>query len=442
MRKNSPQPLFDRRCPEKGAALITSIFVLLLITVLGMALTFVANTSLIVSNNDRQSAQAFYIAQAGASHAKAIFEKTSASNYNGILAAGNAASNSGDELSVQPAGYSGPAFVAIPQAGVAFGAGNYKVYVKDDINAPPSTSDTNGKVIVTAVGTGADGSTASVEMILTTTFMPGLLANGKATIYGNINIDGAGGAMHANGAAVVTGNVCATKYINSSTTVTVSGFLNCGTVSGGQPIVNPPVYNLPTDFLPLATYVLGSDGRVYNGAGYAGHINPLASGWGGWTWNGTKKLWTSPSFGAIPAGTYYGEGSNIYLFGNGAPNVTLIAEGFIETFGNFSISPYLPGYTLVSGNDIYLTGNGGNPSNPGLIYAASQIKLYGNLTYYGPLVAANLNDNNAPGTNSPANRLTYAANGALYVEGNITLTHNGSSSGSNASLSSWREVRN
>src|SRR5690242_3352522 len=151
--------LIGTRKREQGVALITSIFVLLLITVLGVTLTFIGTSALTITTNDRQNTEAFYIAEAGAANAAKILLLSDPSQFSAVLTAGDGQPNTGDELSIKPRGYSGSTFTPIPSNGVPFGTGKYKVYVKDDETAPPGATDSNSTLVITSVGTEADGST-------------------------------------------------------------------------------------------------------------------------------------------------------------------------------------------------------------------------------------------------------------------------------------------
>jgi len=447
MKSNSPTTIPNTN--QCGAALVTSIFVLLLITVMAMTLTFIGHESLTISINDRRNTQAFYIAQAGASHAANIIINSDSSKFGNILAAGDGQADTGDELSVQPTGYSGPPFVAIPSSGVSFAGGTYKVYVRDDINPAPSTQDTNSTVMLTSVGSGADGSTATIELKIGGTNLPAILANGDATISGSPEIRGSEGSMFANGSISDSGHPCADVYIGSASTIskpdsvkTGAGCHAAGDARQNQPTMIVPTLNIRS-FVNQSTYVLASDGHVYNGSSYTGH-GPDSIGnspWNGWTWNSGSQLWSSSGGTAPPSGTYYVEGSLKMngAWGGNLQTLTFIAEGYIDTSGAPVIEPALAGYTYISGNDILFTGSGGTVNNPGLIYAANQLRVTGSASFYGSMVIANVNDNvDAGGTNL----LRLDSNGVLTMTGSPTVTYNGGGPLGSVKVLGWREVRN
>ena len=57
---------------QKGAALFTSIFSILLLTILGISLMSVSESSRTVSSNNIEATEAFYIAEAGLAHAREV----------------------------------------------------------------------------------------------------------------------------------------------------------------------------------------------------------------------------------------------------------------------------------------------------------------------------------------------------------------------------------
>jgi hypothetical protein len=133
---------------ERGAALIISIFAILLVTVIAFALVATAMTSLDISKNSREQTEAYYISEAGLTHATNLVTAAGLSQFTNILKAGDGTANTGDELSTQPS-----ARTPIPAAGINFGGGNYQVYISDD---PAETDgnpnvDSNGRIVIRSV---------------------------------------------------------------------------------------------------------------------------------------------------------------------------------------------------------------------------------------------------------------------------------------------------
>ena len=79
----------NKLCGEQGAALIVSILALLLATLLGMALVAVGLSSFEISRNGVQQTEAFYISEAGLTHATQLVKSAGASEFTNILAAGD-----------------------------------------------------------------------------------------------------------------------------------------------------------------------------------------------------------------------------------------------------------------------------------------------------------------------------------------------------------------
>jgi hypothetical protein len=435
---------------EQGVALITSIFVLLLITVLGVTLTFIGTNALTITTNDRQNTQAFYIAEAGAANAARILLSSDPSQFSAVLTAGDGQSNTGDELSVKPPGYSGSSFSPIPSNGVLFGAGTYKVYVKDDEVAPPSVTDSNSTLIITSVGTAADGSTATIELKVGGATLPAILANGTANINGSPEIHGTSGALFANGAITNAGKLCADRYVGSASTISKPGSVQTGAdcKADGDARQNQPTMTVPTlniqSFINQSTYVLASNGKVYDGSSYTGHGSGWtgSSPWNGFSYSASEKLWTHSGATVPPSGTYYVEGASLRLtgsWGGALQTFTFIAEGYIDTSGAPKIQPALAGYTYVSGNDIVFTGSGGTNTNPGLIYAANQLKISGSPDFYGLMVIANVNDDPDPGG---TNLISIGSSGVLNISGSPSITYNGGGVLGSMKVQAWREIRN
>jgi type IV pilus assembly PilX-like protein len=460
MRRDSIQS--DRIRPsEKGAALITSIFVLLLVTVLGMALTFIANTALVISSNDRQAAQAFYIAEAGIAHATKLVDATSPYNFGDILINGDGTPNNGDELSTKPTGYSdSPAFEGIPASGVAFAGGNYVVRVKDDAS-DTSTTDANNTIVITSTGTGPNGATATIEVfVIATPPRPAMFADGDINVSNSTFAFGSAGIIHANGTLGGSGDICAEQFVSHSS----SSALNLNNINTGssqatcttpgvagdtakvsQSKLTPDIYDqaaLQSKFRPQADFIMKTDGTIRNQSGTS---LPLGS----WTYASNKWTWASGN--AIPEGTYYAEGSNIKI-SNGATTspvskITLIAEGSIEISGGPDMQPDLPGYSIVSANDLKITSKTGVSSNPGLVYAYGQIELTNQSTFYGWVQAANFRQSD--GTTGldvddvgGSNLVSRASKGSLRISNKATVnTPPGGSSGG-TQTTRWREVRN
>lgn len=444
--QHSPLPRSYRS--ENGAALITSIFALLLVTLLGMALVAVGEIGRSVSTNDRENTEALYLADSGITHARKLIFGFPSSNYSAILTAGDGVADTGDELSSTTM-FASP----IPAGGTTFAGGTYVVNVTDDNDETGPTQnrnvDRNMRIVVRSVGTARNGATATIEVIISATVVPAIVVDGNLRISGNPDLIGTGGGVHSNGNLEISGSPRAQDFFGASGTYSQSGSPKTGTPPGfsdsppdtraGATAVTIPNLN-PADFRSQATYILGNDGRIRNQAGTV--VGNASSGsWNDWSWDSGGRRWVAGN--NIPAGTYYAEGGSINVSGNpgesGGPRaLSFIADGYIEISGNPRMAP-VSEYLMLAGTDLKISGNPDNPYT-GTLYARHQIDFSGNPYINGQVLAKNLADTPYPdpGGNNPVPR---QSGGFMVMSGNPVINFNGSG-GSGATVASWREVRN
>lgn len=434
---------FGTRCAEEGAALITSIFALLLITVLGMALMAASEVARSVSTNDRENTQALYLADAGAAHARnLIFGYTG--NFDAILTANATAPDTGDELST--ALFASP----ITAGGHTFGSGSYLVRVADDDDGgggggvDPYADDTNRRLIVRSTGRGSNGSTSDVEIVISSVPLPALIVGGNLRISGNPEFIGAAGGVHANGNLQISGNPKAEDFFSASGTLTNSGSPQTGPPPGfsdnpkdlrsGVTSVSIPTIT-PSSFSPQADYILGTDGKIRDQAGT--QLGSSGS-WNSWDYDSSKRLWTNGG-NSFPSGTYYAAGGAMKIGGNpgtsGSPiTLSLIADAYVEISGNPTMTPDIA-YAVIAGTDLKVNGN---PTTPytGSFYAGHQISFSGNPAFQGQVLAKNLADTSFFGENP-----VLLSGGYMEISGNVFSNFSGGGA-SVSTIASWREVRN
>ena len=445
---------------ETGAALITAVLALLLATVLGAALLSAGFGAFEISENSLQQTEAHYISEAGLAHAIKLIQSAGSSEFTNILQAGDGNGGTGDELSTQPA-----ANTPIPLAGLTLGNGTYTVVVSDDpaeTDGDPNT-DTNGRLQITSTGVGRDGSTVTIEAIVSISASPGipaLLVNGKLNISGNPEIGGSSGIVHANDTLDFDGNPCADQYFSSSSNIVDAGNAmgpgcgGVGTTLPNTPTISPPLYDIRTDFYNEADYILGAigaqAGRVYDSVGNEIH-DATSSDWevgnSKWSWDPGSMRWVHGG-DELPNGTYYSEG-NMNIGDNfgtsGSPaQVTLVAEGYIEISGNPYMQADYDDFAVVAGTDLKVNGNPGFGENnyQGILYAYHQIDFSGNPAINGAVIAANQADTNSPGCG--CNFIPRESGDFIKISGNPTINYDGSlfaSGSSGVSMISWREVR-
>ena len=464
---------------EKGIALLVALFALLLITLLGLALTAMGITAVTITTNERQSAEALYIADSGISHAKRLMLTQPPNNLDVFLQGGDGTACNGDELSDPPPAPFVPAdaITAAAAGGHPFPpGGSYQVRVCDDhlveSTAPPDppdlpdadpNHDANMRIQVVSTAFGRNGAAATLEIIIAAVPLPALVVDGNLRLNGNPSIIGAGGAAHANGLFDLPGVPCAEEFF--SATETFLDTAETGTGCAGNPpsgtdsppdirpgedeIILPEID--PASLEPQADYILGDDGRIRDQAGNViGDANPGT--WNGWDWDPGGSRWVAG--GGIPGGTYYAEGSNINISGNpgsgppGTPplNLTLIAEGWIEISGNPNIIPDLTmdnvTYSMVAGTDLKISGNPGTIFQ-GLHYAGHQIDFSGNPTLNGQVFGKNLDDTEYPPPPFPGgqNLIERQAGGFVEISGNPTINYDGSGGLVAVRAVAWRECR-
>ena len=198
---------------QRGVALLITLIALAILTVLGLAITTTGRIAFMISENEEEAIEAGYIAEAGLNHARELIIAMSISDYTSLLTGGSV-DNTGctaDELD-------SAATDPIPQAGYNFGGGSYVVSgVRRRRCDSDTDADSNGSVRVLSVGTGADGATASVELLLGTEDLPAVLVDGNLRIGSATKIMGAGGSVHTNGNIHLNGSdACAQLHFSTS----------------------------------------------------------------------------------------------------------------------------------------------------------------------------------------------------------------------------------
>ncbi len=123
--------------------------------------------------------------------------------------------------------------------------------------------------------------------------------------------------------------------------------------------------------------------------------------------------------------------------------LTLIAEGWIDISGNPDIIPSLTqgsvSYTLVAGTDLSISGSPNFPS-PGLYFVGDQLKISGNPTMNGRVIAADSDDQPFP--NPGGINLVVLSGGFMEISGSPIITFDEDSGGLIIpTVASWRECR-
>ena len=320
--------LINKLDNETGAALFTSIFGLLLMTLLAASLYAISDGARKTSVNFTESNEAFYIAEAGMSHATGLYV-LNGKDYN----------ISGD----------------IPGSGIEFGVGKYIVTAVT--GAEPNT------IKIVSTGYGSNGSSATVEATLQFTTSAAsdaaIVVNGSINIGGGLRILGSQGVIHANGTMNLSGNNRAEQYYSATGNISRPNTQPCpnGSVTGTAPNCdsipdirqNQPQLSVPdvkpSDFFSQADYRLypqsgSTPARITDKNGNVVANNCHAGCWNGWTWN-SGQGWVINNGSNLPAGTYYAVSSSIQVnrtFGSSsnALNISFVSEGHISFSGGAS----------------------------------------------------------------------------------------------------------
>jgi Tfp pilus assembly protein PilX len=438
---------------EKGVALFTAVFSILLVTILGLSLMFISESSRTVSNNNIESTEVFYIAEAGLAHAVGLIKANGSTfNINSVIPSSG--------------------------TGVTFGKGSYTVQI---------TSPTTNTRQITAIGVGRNGATATVQAIYQVTFPNttngGIVVNGDINISGNIEITGSNGIIHSNGNMVLSGNNRAELHYSATGTLTAPTAQPCpnGSVSGapptcdatvdmrsGQSAISVPNIQ-PSSFISQADYFLvppnpatmpaplsaistPNQATIYDKNGNVMGTSCAAGCWGGWTYNASQGFVIN-SGSTLPAGTYYGYQSSIQVnktFGTSASplSISFIADGHLGfSSGNsyFNSKASLSGdkYAVVAGGDVVISGaNLINTEKNNIFYARHQFSLEGGqpvingrILVYNETDGILFNANPKPRVNGSSFLTT--GDPKVYSE-----TSSSSSGSTTVTLISWKEVRN
>ncbi len=415
---------------EQGVAIFLALLFLVVIAVF-VPLTLNMTTTDVKRTGDYEdSRKAFYVAEAGLQRAMddllSGFNDTSTySTIDDVLGAADATTNVIENLE-----------------NIAFGNGTYTVTVVDNSDGDgDQATDVDNVIFLVATAT-VDGETKTLQARITeqTSTTTGTFSGTHAvatesdlTINGNPTIQGTGGSVHSNSNLTISGNPTVEQSATASGNYTVTGSPSVGSGSGGGKATEAlPDVNI-SDYKQYADFVMGSDGIVRDSNG-----NQLFDASGGDKYNaggcnGNKGWQYSPgppvewSLGDDCGGTgkYYVEG-NIGVGGNpGSQNnpwqTTLMAEGHIKINGNPQFTNYKDPSDSVGVQNIFMLAGtdiewSGNPSNTieGFIYAGEQIKLNGNPSIQGFIVAKD-----------KANTDTLVDNNS--ISGNPTITYTGGS---------------
>ena len=285
---------------SRGMALVTVMFLLMILSGLSAAMVTSSQTEIMVARNTVSSAQAQAAAEAGLNHATELaipfvvqFAANGFANVSDAMTGlvrgpdglTGSLANDADNGSLETLGIPrSPALLALGgPLGVAYAA---RVFDEDDPARAATlsaadlarigedgdpTTDANSTMVIQAIGYAADNTRVTREITITSNnaaiVMPALMVGGSVDISGNSTFTGSQGGVHANGDLDVSGSPNIAENAMAGGTYTESGSPTIGGSSGGgqgsMPI--PPVAAI--DYRPDADFILNSAGQMTDQAG-------------------------------------------------------------------------------------------------------------------------------------------------------------------------------
>jgi hypothetical protein len=396
---------------EHGMSLVIVIMIMaLLLSVIGGGLLF-SGINLKTASHLRTGTQAFYIADAGITHAgEELANGNGTNDFAAIFAAAN-----GTQVA----------------SNTSFGGGTYVV-----TRAGSATSPDRVKLV--SVGTASNGAIAQLEAWFKQQPTPApkaIQTDGELKINGNPKIMGLCGGAHSNDDVQISGNpgIQMVDGVTASNSVTIGGQLAEGMDISGNPCIGSPACG---DASPPSQYVLDTNTEknnyeaghnnaaeqtlpTINPAAYAPKVAAMEAAGNHYILHdngtvtlggscGSNGLCTGGTAVSVPAGWTFSSGTWI-VGGSSAANGVFYSEGKIEVGGSpgtsespwqatlisrdsmiISGNPYIKPYPtsstdlqnqlLVSGNDLTISGSNGMMANyePGAILVHQQIKISGN----------------------------------------------------------------
>ena len=455
---------------SRGMALVTVMFLLMILSGLSAAMVTSSQTEIMVSRNAVSSAQAEAAAEAGMNHATELaipfvvqFAANGFADASGAMTGlirgpdgltGSPASDA-DNGSLENLGIPrSPAQVALGGTfGVAYAA---RVFDEDDpargvtLTAADvarigedgdPTTDANSTMVIQATGYAPDNTRVTLEITIAdnAAVMPALVLGGSLDISAKATFTGSQGGVHANGDLDISGNPTIAENATAGGTYTESGNPTIGGISGGgqgnMPI--PPVAAI--DYKPNADFILNSTGQMTDPAGAVicdasvsnDACEVLGYGWvydpPGWKFDGNSGT----------DGTYYVEGPATISGNPGNPAtpiaLTIIAEDSIEISGRPDLIPDTPELMFVTDGDLKISNRPKMPLTvEGAILVHEQLDISSRPTLSGQIMVEDAANNSSLVTqNKISDRMKLSFNGTLAGAGGALLL----------TRSAWREVR-
>jgi Tfp pilus assembly protein PilX len=254
---------------EKGFLLIAALTLMATLTLLGTTAYILSSTDIKIGGNFRNNQMVLQVAMAGAERARELLRvenlgSTDSSTFSDEL---NSITRKGANGVLN--GYS----LTTDDVALASGTMNnvsYGAYLTNDsLEGTSTTTDSNGKVLITSVATGPNNSKAQVQIVVTASPPP----SSPATVYAKGDVTGNGSSLTVNGNdACGAGTALAPIYTKDPATTNLNG---SPTLSGSPstPQHGPLDIDIPgyiNSLMPNATTTLTED---QNGATYGSATN-------------------------------------------------------------------------------------------------------------------------------------------------------------------------
>ncbi len=163
---------------DSGSALVMAIFVLALLSSMGVALLFLSSNEVKMSQADMRSKQVFYLAEAGLEAGRAsLLVLNGAGSFSDDLAiyAGTNGTLDFDADALQVTYDTDGNVTGLTGYGddvplidaTAFGGGWYAAFLTNDAINGTATGDTNNRVVMTGVGLDSNNSVEIVQAVIT-----------------------------------------------------------------------------------------------------------------------------------------------------------------------------------------------------------------------------------------------------------------------------------
>ncbi len=381
---------------QRGVALVVALIMLIPITYVAASLATRVAVEEIMSSNQRDGAQALFIADTGIEVALTAIEKqVVGDSFDALL---SYAISHGGQLLDDVGG--------IALTDIAYGGGTYSIFLRDNDDGDGNLAvDLDDKVILTSVASAVAG-VRTVETIVELAASAagvsqyGILTEKKIDISGDLEFVGTGASIHSNELIDISGNPEIDETVSSDGSINISGNPIIGSIEANADAIAVP-HVLPQDFKSYANYIFSCHCRVYDKDGV--QIANVNNGkWHGWDCSDEDK-WTLGEDNIGSSGFIYIEGNAIV---SGSPGevdntpmkLTLIVDGYLEISGNPFYTSYanpdhpdaIQQLLFVAGGDLKINGNTGNLIH-GVMGAHREVAISGNPSFEGSIVANNHN---------------------------------------------------